>query len=55
MLIIEAAVKSGALITAQEAANRSIDVMAIPGSPLDSRSAGTNSLIKDGAALVQNA
>ena len=54
-LIIEAAVKSGALITAQEAANRSIDVMAIPGSPLDPRSAGTNSLIKDGAALVQNA
>ena len=55
VLIIEATVKSGSLITAQEAANQSIDVMAIPSSPLDPRSAGTNSLIKDGAALVQNA
>ena len=55
MLIIEAALKSGSLIIAKEAANRGIDVMAIPGSPLDPRSAGTNSLIKNGAALVQNA
>ena len=35
VLIIEAAIKSGSLITAQEAAKRSIDVMALPSSPLD--------------------
>ena len=55
VLIIEAALKSRSLITAKEPANRGIDVMAIPGSPLDPRSAGTNSLIKHGAALVQSA
>ena len=53
-LVIEAAVKSGSLITAREAAERGADVMAIPGSPLDPRAKGCNSLIQDGANLVQS-
>ena len=53
-LVIEAAVKSGSLITAREAAERGCDVMAIPGSPLDPRAHGANTLIQDGAHLVQS-
>ena len=53
--VIEAAFQSGSLITAREAAERGIEVMAIPGSPLDPRSQGTNRLIQDGAHLVQSA
>ena len=53
--VIEAAFQSGSLITAREAADRGIDVMAVPGSPLDPRSQGTNRLIQDGAHLVQSA
>ena len=53
--VIEAAFQSGSLITAREAAERGIEVMAIPGSPFDPRSKGTNRLIKDGAHLVQSA
>lgn len=55
VLVIEAAKNSGSLITAREAVDRGIDVMALPGSPLDPRSAGCNSLIQDGAYLVQSA
>ncbi len=54
VLIVEAARNSGSIITAREAAERGIDVMAIPGSPLDPRSAGCNQLIQDGAFLVQS-
>jgi len=54
VLIVEAARNSGSMITAREAADRGIDVMAIPGSPLDPRSAGCNQLIQDGAYLVQS-
>lgn len=54
VLVIEAALRSGSLITAREAADRGIEVMALPGSPLDPRSQGTNGLIRDGATLVQN-
>ncbi|MGB1911310.1 MAG: DNA-processing protein DprA, partial [Candidatus Puniceispirillaceae bacterium] len=54
VLIVEAARNSGSMITAREAADRGVDVLAIPGSPLDPRSAGCNQLIKDGAYLVQS-
>lgn len=55
VLIIEAATKSGSLITARFAADQGRDIFAVPGSPLDPRAAGTNQLIKDGAILVRNA
>ena len=54
-IVIEAGLKSGSLITAREANDRGRDVMAVPGSPLDPRAHGGNSLIKDGAILIQNA
>ncbi|WP_017671280.1 DNA-processing protein DprA [Blastomonas sp. AAP53] len=52
-LVVEAAPRSGSLITARLAAEAGRDVMAIPGSPLDSRSRGCNELIRNGATLVQ--
>lgn len=52
-LVVEAAPRSGSLITARLAAEAGRDVMAIPGSPLDSRSRGCNELIRGGATLVQ--
>ena len=54
VLVVEAAVKSGSLITAREVAERGGEVMAIPGSPTDQRALGANQLIKDGAHLVNN-
>lgn len=54
-VVIEAAPKSGSLITARLAAEEGREVMAIPGSPLDPRSRGCNQLIREGATLVQNA
>ena len=54
VVVIEAAARSGSLITAREATERGSEVMAIPGSPLDPRSEGCNMLIRDGATLVQN-
>jgi DNA processing protein len=55
VVVIEAALRSGSLITARAAAEQGRDVMAIPGSPLDPRAHGSNSLIKNGATLVENA
>jgi DNA processing protein len=52
-LVVEAAPKSGSLITARLAGEYGREVMAIPGSPLDSRAHGCNQLIRDGAVLVQ--
>jgi DNA processing protein len=54
-IVVEAAPKSGSLITARLAADMGREVMAVPGSPLDPRAQGCNQLIRDGATLVQNA
>lgn len=53
-LVVEAAPKSGSLITARLAGEAGREVMAIPGSPLDTRSHGCNQLIRDGAVLVND-
>jgi len=55
VVIIEAALRSGSLITARAAADQGRDVMAAPGSPLDPRARGSNALIKQGATLIENA
>jgi len=54
-IVVEAAPKSGSLITARLAAEAGREVMAVPGSPLDPRAQGCNQLIRDGATLVQSA
>ena len=54
-VVVEAAVKSGSLITARLAGEQGRQVMAIPGSPLDPRCRGTNHLIREGAILVETA
>ncbi len=54
-VVVEAAPRSGSLITARLAAEAGREVMAVPGSPLDPRAQGCNLLIREGATLVQNA
>jgi DNA processing protein len=55
VVVIEAAHRSGSLITARIAAEQGREVFAVPGSPLDPRAAGTNDLIKQGATLTTQA
>ena len=52
-VVVEAAPKSGSLITARLAGEFGREVMAVPGSPLDPRAQGCNGLIRDGATLIQ--
>jgi DNA processing protein len=54
-VVIEAAERSGSLITAEFAADLGREVGAVPGSPLAWRSAGTNALLRDGAVVVRDA
>lgn len=54
-IVIEAAKKSGSLITAQYATDYHRDIFAVPGSPMDPRSNGANHLIQQGATLVGSA
>jgi DNA processing protein len=55
VVVIEAAARSGSLITAHRAAEQGRDVFVVPGSPADPRYAGSNSLIRDGAILTRDA
>lgn len=52
-VVVEAAPRSGSLITARRAGDYGREVMAVPGSPLDPRAQGCNLLIREGATLVQ--
>ena len=54
VVVVEAAPKSGSLITARLATEQGREVMAVPGSPLDARAQGANGLIREGATLVQS-
>ena len=55
VLVIEAAAKSGSLITARLALDQGREVLAVPGHPFDARASGCNMLIRDGAVLVRSA
>ncbi|MBL0947310.1 DNA-processing protein DprA [Brevundimonas sp.] len=53
VIVVEAEIRSGSLITARLAAEQGREVFAVPGSPLDPRSRGPNSLLRDGAILCE--
>ena len=53
VVVVEAALRSGSLITARLAAEQGRDVFAVPGSPLDPRCRGSNNLLREGAILTE--
>jgi DNA processing protein len=53
VVVVEGAQRSGSLISARLAGEQGREVMAVPGSPLDPRSSGCNSLLKQGASLIE--
>ncbi|MBK5921137.1 DNA protecting protein DprA [Rhodothalassium salexigens] len=55
VVVVEAAERSGSLITARLAGDQGREVFAVPGSPLDPRAKGANRLLRDGAHLVESA
>ncbi len=55
VVVVEAAERSGSLVLARMAGAKGRDVVAVPGSPLDPRAAGTNGLIRQGARRVRHA
>ena len=55
VIVVEAAARSGSLITARDALDQGREVLAVPGHPFDARAAGCNMLIRDGARLIRNA
>ncbi|SMX42207.1 hypothetical protein MAA8898_02546 [Maliponia aquimaris] len=54
VVVVEAAAKSGSLITARNALDQGREVLAVPGHPMDARAGGCNLLIRDGARLIRN-
>jgi len=54
LVVVEAAARSGSLITARNAAEQGREVLAVPGHPFDGRASGCNMLIRDGATLVRS-
>lgn len=55
VIVVEAAARSGSLITAKTALDQGREVFAVPGHPFDARASGCNMLIRDGATLVRGA
>lgn len=55
VVLVEAADRSGSLITARFAAEQGREAMAVPGNPLDARASGCNALIREGATLIRSA
>lgn len=54
VVVVEAAERSGSLITARDAADQGREVLAVPGHPMDPRAAGCNLLLREGATLVRS-
>ncbi|NUB43979.1 DNA-protecting protein DprA [Fertoebacter nigrum] len=55
VIVVEAAARSGSLITARTALDQGREVFAVPGHPFDARAAGCNMLLRDGATLIRHA